>query len=216
MVRPRTQRLSREIIGRAALEMVDAGEELQLVPLAEKLGVSPSSLYHHVNGRDGVIRAIRHVLIRTYVTGQSPEVGTGSIARDAEADWKSVIRREVERTWRMYAKHPQAMQLLITVVIDDPDTLGFYERLTRTLLDAGLPDGEVLSTIEAIDAFSFGVALDALSPRTVWQAEGASDGLAVLLDSHPTGAQRNRAVFEHGLELLIDGISTRMRIPDDN
>ena len=60
MARPRTTLLSRDIIGRAAIEFVDAGKDLQVVPLAKHLGVSVSSLYHHVDGRDGVNRAMRH------------------------------------------------------------------------------------------------------------------------------------------------------------
>ncbi|PIJ16285.1 TetR family transcriptional regulator, partial [Leucobacter sp. OLES1] len=39
MARPRTAILSREIIGRAAIEYVESGNELQLVPLARRLGV---------------------------------------------------------------------------------------------------------------------------------------------------------------------------------
>lgn len=200
MARPLTVRLNREIIGRAAVEYVEAGHELQLVPLAQKLGVSVSSLYHHVAGREGVIHAMREVLAETYL----PQI-------PAEGDWEQRLRREVEATWRMYADHPRALQHMLTVVIDEPDVLRLYGALTSALLEAGLPESEVMTTVEVIDAFSFGAALDALSPDRIIDEERAEGKLVELLEAHPSGAERNRLVFDRGLDLLIAGIRARVR-----
>lgn len=199
MARPRTAILSREIIGRAAIEYVESGNELQLVPLARRLGVSVSSLYHHVSGRDGVIHAMRQVLVSEYVP-----------AGPAAGDWVQRIRGEVERTWRMYAAHPRVLQHMMTVVVDEPDVLRVYSTLADALAEAGLPDGEILTTIEVIDAFSFGAALDALSPDDVLGVEGATGKLAELIPGHPSGAVRNRLVFDRGLDLLIAGVEARV------
>lgn len=198
VARPRTARLSREIIGRAALEHVEAGHELQLVPLARRLGVSVSSLYHHVDGRDGVIRAMRQVLVAEYIA-VAPE----------HTDWESRIRSEVELTWRMYADHPRALELMLTVVIDEPDVLRFYSALAAALGDAGLPDDEILTTIEVIDAFTFGAALDALSPEAILDPERSGELLGPLLRAHPSGAERNRRVFDRGLDFIIAGVRSR-------
>ncbi len=199
VARPRTARLSREIIGRAALDYVDAGHDLQLVPLAKRLGVSVSSLYHHVDGRDGVIRALREVLVTEYIA-VAPE----------HTDWESRIRSEVELTWRMYADHPRALELMLTVVIDEPDVLRFYSALAAALGDAGVPDTEILTTIEVIDAFTFGAALDALSPDTILDPEHSGPVLGPLLRRHPLGAERNRRVFDRGLDFIIAGIRARV------
>lgn len=201
MARPRIARLSREIIGRAAIEYVEAGNDLQLVPLAKQLEVSVSSLYHHVAGRDGVIRAMRHVLVTEYMRG----------APDCEGmDWADRLRIEVETTWRMYADHPRVLELMLTVVIDEPDVLRVYSSLVTALVDAGLPDDEILTTIEVIDAFSFGAAFDALSPDQILEPGEAGGKLAELLPAHPTGPARNRLMFDRGLDLLIDGIRARV------
>lgn len=200
MARPRTARLSREIIGRAAIEFVEAGNELQLVPLARRLGVSVSSLYHHVAGRDGVIQAMRQVLVAEYIRPLS-----------TEGDWRQRIRQEVELTWRMYADHPRVLQLLLTVVIDEPDVLRIYSVLADALEEAGLPDDEILTTIEVIDAFTFGMTLDALSPETILDPERATGTLARLLPGHLSGAERNRRVFASGLDLIVAGIEARVR-----
>jgi len=200
VARPRTARLSREIIGRAAIDFVEAGNELQLVPLARRLGVSVSSLYHHVAGRDGVIQAMRQVLVAQYIR-----------PLPAAGDWQQRIRQEVELTWRMYADHPRVLQLMLTVVIDEPDVLRIYSVLADALDEAGLPQGEILTTIEVIDAFTFGMTLDALSPDTILDPARATGTLAGLLPGHPSGAERNRRVFARGLDLIIAGIEARVR-----
>ncbi|PIJ41914.1 TetR family transcriptional regulator, partial [Leucobacter sp. OLES1] len=158
-----------------------------------------SSLYHHVSGRDGVIHAMRQVLVSEYVP-----------AGPAAGDWVQRIRGEVERTWRMYAAHPRVLQHMMTVVVDEPDVLRVYSTLADALAEAGLPDGEILTTIEVIDAFSFGAALDALSPDNVLGVEGATGKLAELIPGHPSGAVRNRLVFDRGLDLLIAGVEARV------
>lgn len=199
MARPRTVRLSREIIGRAGIDYVAAGHELQLVPLAKRLGVSVSSLYHHVEGREGVIRAMREVLVAEYLT-----------SAPTAQNWEQRIRSEVELTWRMYADHPGVLQLLLTVVVDEPDVLRFYSAIAESLAEAGLPADEVLTTIEVIDAFTFGAALDALSPARILDPGRAGDELRGLIAQHPVGAERNRRVFDRGLDFMIAGIRARV------
>ena len=199
MARPRTALLSREIIGRAAIEYVDAGRDLQLVPLAKRLGVSVSSLYHHVDGRDGVIKAMREVLAPQYL---APAAGPRI--------WQDRVREQVELAWRMYAEHPRVLQLMITVVIAEPDVLRFYSALVETLEDAGVPEDELLTTVEVIDAFCFGAVLDALSPDTILAAEPTDGRLAGLVAAHPVGEIRNRLVFDRGLDLIIAGIEARV------
>ncbi|WP_244303136.1 TetR/AcrR family transcriptional regulator C-terminal domain-containing protein [Leucobacter coleopterorum] len=160
--------------------------------------MSVSSLYHHVDGREGIIRAMRQVLVSEYVGGEV-----------SHADWRETIRSEVEQTWSMYANHPRVLQLMMTVVIDEPDVLRFYSALVDALERAGLPDSEILTTVEVIDAFSFGAAIDALSPDVVLDSAHAQGKLASLLPNHPSGKTRNREVFERGLELILAGISAR-------
>ncbi|NNV08536.1 TetR/AcrR family transcriptional regulator, partial [Geobacillus sp. MMMUD3] len=67
MARPTSPLLSREKIALAAIEMLDSGQELKIQPLAKRLGVSLSSLYHHVDGREGIVHAMREVLSGQYV-----------------------------------------------------------------------------------------------------------------------------------------------------
>ena len=57
--RPRTALLDRDRIGAAALALVDQTGDFTLPELAQQLGVRTASLYHHVDGRAGVIELLR-------------------------------------------------------------------------------------------------------------------------------------------------------------
>lgn len=199
MARPKQAILSRERIARTAIEIVDGGADLQVVPLAKRLGVTVSSLYHHVDGRSGIIHAMREVLSEEYALELVPS-----------PDWEETIREGVTLVWRMYADHPRVMLLLLTVVIDEPGTVELYGAMYDALRRAGLPEDELLSTVEVLDAFSFGAAIDSLSPDLILDPGQSDQDLRALIARHPVGAERNRRLYELGLDILIAGIKARL------
>ncbi|NLB48181.1 MAG: TetR/AcrR family transcriptional regulator [Microbacteriaceae bacterium] len=201
MARPRTALLTRERIARAAIALVDSGHELQVMPLAKRLGVSVSSIYHHVNGRVGIIHAMREVLVNEH-----------PLTPDPKASWEDTVRSSALHLWHLYGNHPRVMPLLVSVVIDEPVTLDFYAVLVDALAEAGIPEHEQLSTAETIEAFIFGVALDAGSPDTIFQPTNRHPRMEQLIAAHPQGRARNVQLFERGLELLLLGIRERARI----
>lgn len=183
-----------------ASRLVDDGHELQVVPLAERLGVSVSSLYHHVRGRVGIIHAMREVLGEEY-----------RLAPVAQANWEDTVRTSVRTVWNLHGDHPRVLPLLLSVVIDEPATVGFYGVLVDALDSAGIPEDELLSTVETLDAFAFGVALDGLSPNLIFDPGTEESRLGALLRSHSVGRERNQLLFERGLDLLLFGIRERAR-----
>lgn len=200
MARPISPLLSREKIARAAIELIDAGEELRIQPLAKKLGVSLSSLYHHVEGREGIIHAMREVLSSEY-----------AFSPPTHGPWQDVLREGVHSLWCLYSDHPRVMIHLLGVTIHEPDTLRLYEALVEGLRQAGLPDEELLTTLEVLDAFAFGVALDALSPMNIFAPELSDSPLTDLVRIHPTGRERNQRLYDQGLEIILAGIESRVR-----
>lgn len=195
MGRPKKALLSRDIIARAAIELVESGVELQVVPLAEALGVSQSSLYHHVSGREGIVHAIRDVLASDY---QPPSL--------EGLAWDEQVRTLVRALGDLYADHPRVLQLLLTVTVDAPASLEVYGQLADALSAGGVPDDELLTTVETLDAFAFGVALDTLSPESIFAKGALGDHLDALIEAHPTGKARNQRLFERGLELILAGV----------
>lgn len=202
MARPSSPLLSREKIGRAAIGMIDGGGELKIQPLAKKLGVSLSSIYHHVDGREGVIHAMREVLSVEYALN-IPDQGS----------WKDNLKAIVDSLWRLYSDHPRVMIHLLGVTVEEPGTLTLYESLIDVLADAGVPETELLTTIEVLDAFAFGAALDALSPQVIFAPASEDSRLTSLIENHPAGTERNHRLYRRGLDIIIAGIEAGIPQP---
>lgn len=202
MARPTTPRLSRAIIAQAAIEMVGSGLELQIAPLAGRLSVRPSSLYNHVAGRADLIHAMRELLTSSAQTAGS-----------SATDWRTRLQEELTCFWEIYAEHPRVLPLLIGVTVDEPDILKFYRRMAEALIDAGLAEALIPTTVAVLDAFALGAALDALSPEVIFSPGDEMDQAARLLANQPGGDERGRLVFETGLGYLIDGIAARAGSP---
>ncbi|MGM0697450.1 MAG: TetR/AcrR family transcriptional regulator [Actinomycetota bacterium] len=202
MARPSSPLLSREKIGRAAIAMIDGGGELKIQPLAKKLGVSLSSIYHHVDGREGIIHAMREVLSVEYALN-IPDQGS----------WKDNLRARVDSLWRLYSDHPRVMIHLLGVTVEEPGTLTLYESLIDVLADAGVPEAELLTTIEVLDAFAFGAALDALSPQVIFAPASEDSRLTSLIENHPAGTERNHRLYRRGLDFIIAGIEVGLNQP---
>ena len=199
MARPRSPILSREKIALAAIAMIDDGDELKIQPLAKKLGVSLSSLYHHVDGRDGIVQAMREVLSGRYEF----EVPNG-------LGWKETLSAGVHSLWRLYSDHPRVMIQLLGVTVEESGTLDLYESLISTLKRAGIPDDQILTTVEVLDAFAFGAALDALSPPRIYSPEESQSEMGRLIGAHPSGSERNQLLYDTGLDIILTGIEARV------
>ncbi|MCU4297313.1 TetR/AcrR family transcriptional regulator [Brevibacterium permense] len=202
MARPSSPLLSREKIGRAAIRMIDDGGELKIQPLAKELGVSLSSIYHHVDGREGIIHAMREVLSAEY-TLSIPEQGS----------WKDDLKARMDSLWRLYSDHPRVMIHLLGVTVEEPGTLTLYESLIDVLAGAGVPESELLTTVEVLDAFAFGAALDALSPQVVFSPASEDSRLTSLIENHPAGTERNHRLYRRGLDFIIAGIEAGIPQP---
>ena len=88
MPRPRTPLLSTERIADAAMELVDDGEPFGVNAIARRLGVTPSSLYSHVAGRDEIVELMRARMADRYTP---PLDGT----------WDDVVERMLRAQRRM-------------------------------------------------------------------------------------------------------------------
>ncbi|WP_022891440.1 TetR/AcrR family transcriptional regulator [Agromyces subbeticus] len=198
MARPRVPLLSTERIADAAIELVDSGDTFGVNALARQLGVTPSSLYNHVDGRDGIIEVMRGRLGERYLA--VPPTGT----------WDEVVEQIMRASRRMYAEHPFVVPLIVGKTITHPLVIASYDTLATALLGAGFPDDEVLVVVAILDAFAIGFGLDLASPDHIWQPETPTVNLARLLADAETGDERSDRAFEIGLELLLDALRMRL------
>lgn len=198
MPRPRTPLLSTDRIADAAMELVDESAPFGVNAIARRLGVTPSSLYNHVAGRDEIVELMRGRLVQRYT------------AEPLDGTWDEVVERVLRAQRRMYAEHPFLIPLIVGKTITDPSVISSYDRLASALAEAGFPEDDVLEIIGIIDAFSIGFGLDLASPDDVWRPETPTETLGRLVEAGARGTARSDRAFEGGLELLLDGLRLRL------
>ncbi|SDR29475.1 Tetracyclin repressor, C-terminal all-alpha domain [Tsukamurella pulmonis] len=195
--RPSTPQLDRASIGAAALELVDRDGTLSMPALARSLGVQVSSLYHHVDGRAGVIG-----LVRDLVTAGIDASGFASTPWDRGLEtWA--------RTYRTaFAAHPAAVRLLATEPIGGTQNLAMYSAATSGLLRAGFPEDQVMGIVVAVENFLLGAALDVSAPDEPIHLddEAGTEDLRRALAAAPSGPGRSSQAFDLGLAALIEGL----------
>ncbi|MFC7976012.1 TetR/AcrR family transcriptional regulator [Streptomyces cinereoruber] len=196
MGRPRRPLLDRERIATTALEVVDEQGEFSVPQIAKRLGVQTASVYHHVDGRDGIVELLRE-RVASAIDGGTLDLEPWDAALVAWA-----------RSYRAaFAAHPRAIPLLTTSPVRAPGVLAQYEKAVGRLLDAGFALPDVMPVIIALENLVLGSALDLAAPEAMWELadETATPRLARALDAVPEG-RANQA-----FELALTGYLAHVR-----
>lgn len=197
MGRPRVAILSTDRIATAAMELVTSTGGFTIGELARTLGVRPSSIYNHVDGRDRIVELLRERAMSDVVV-PDPD---GQPWQDTVAD--------IMRSYRnSYARYPRLIPLLTAHAVNSHQAFGMYNALAVTLDRAGFSPADVLRIITVIDSFVLGSALDVAAPDEPWQTgvEVAPELAAALATGSAKPARADDA-FEFGLQLLLRGLS---------
>lgn len=199
MARPTSPLLSRGAIVAAALELVDADGDFTMPRLARALGVSASSLYHHVpGGRSDVVEGLRNLVC----AGRMPT------ERTDEEDWRAFAERWARGYRGAMAAHPHVVPLLTVQTVSDGEVLASYEALVDVLAQDGFEDAVALDVVAVLDSFVLGSALDAGAPAEVWALDDATRprlSRAVRAAQQRPG-DRSATAFELGLAGLLGGL----------
>ncbi|MFE1299401.1 TetR/AcrR family transcriptional regulator [Streptomyces sp. NPDC058731] len=192
MGRPRTPLLDRERITTTALELVDEQGEFSVPQIARRLGVQTGSVYHHVDGRDGIVELLRERVAR------SIDITT----LDARP-WDAALAGWARAYRAAFAAHPKAIPLLMTNPVRAPRVLQQYERAVTLLQSAGFPTAEVMPVLVALENVVLGSALDLAAPEAMWEIADASatPRLAEALDA--AGPHRADLAFDLALEAFL-------------
>lgn len=196
MPRPSQPILSRELICRTALALLDRTGRFTVPEVAAKLGVSVSSLYHHVAGRAEIVEGIRGLL-----AGRFAPIADDTPWPQAVAAWARSYRDA-------FAAHPAAIPALVAQTITDPVTLQQYAALAGALARAGFGSDAVVLAVTMLDNLCLGAALDVGAPSVIWQDNPALDSpLQTALGSATLGSDRAEKGFELGLSLTVRGLA---------
>ncbi|MFE5731501.1 MULTISPECIES: TetR/AcrR family transcriptional regulator [unclassified Streptomyces] len=196
MGRPRRPLLDRERIATTALEIVDERGEFSVPQVAKRLGVQTASVYHHVDGREGIVELLRERVasaIEGGVLDQEP--------------WDAALTAWARSYRAAFAAHPRAIPLLTTSPVRAPRVLGQYERAVGRLLDAGFALPDVMPVIIALENLVLGSALDMAAPESMWELadETATPRLARALGAMGAGSA------DRSFELALAGYLAHVR-----
>ncbi|MEV0972887.1 TetR/AcrR family transcriptional regulator [Microtetraspora glauca] len=204
--RPATPVLSREIIARAALGLIDdAGAEgFSLAALAQRLGVRPSSFYNHVTGKDDILAAVRELV--------SDSIDASMFSR---LPWDEAMVQWAHGYRAAFAAHPPAISLLATLPITGAlRTLRMYEQVVVGLERGGWPAEMIIPVMVSVESFILGSALDMVAPPDMFDsgplaAEAPSFAATVRARDDAAAARRCPPAdlsFEVGLGAIVDGL----------
>ncbi|MET1153210.1 TetR/AcrR family transcriptional regulator C-terminal domain-containing protein [Arthrobacter sp.] len=217
MARPRVPLLSAEKIAKEALDQVDAHGDFSIPDIARSLRVSPSSIYHHLEGRAGILNGIRSLMNSRLVeemaggTASDPQSTT-----ENDVPWQEEVRRWSASYTLALAKHPLALPLIIREPVTDEPTLQIYESLATTLARAGFREDQALVAVSMLENLSFGAAMDACSPPTPWKADHERHPKLHAAVASVQPSERQTRAFQYSLNALIRQLELLLTGTDGN
>lgn len=206
--------LTRDGIVAAAIDLIerDGLEAFSLRRLAGDLGVDPMSLYNHVEHKDDLFDGI----VEAVFTDVAEAIGGWS------GSWQDQIRRGSGAFREVLLRRPQVSVLVLTrrVLTDVP--LSVIRGGMNPGLTAGMTPEESIRILRVVTAFLTGTVLRELGSAMTFAAVdperadqrlsevGRSDDpvLAGVADS--VVVLDHDAIFEYGVEVLIDGIAAKL------
>jgi AcrR family transcriptional regulator len=197
MGRPRTPLLDRERITTTALQLVDEHGDFSVPQIARRLGAQTGSVYHHVDGRDGIVELLRERV------ASAIDPGTLDLT-----PWDEALLAWARSYRAAFAAHPRAIPLLMTSPVRAPRVLEQYERAVSLLLDAGFVPADVMPLITALENLVLGSALDLTAPETMWELTDTTPTPHLARALAAVGEGRANRAFEVGLEGLLNHART--------
>lgn len=206
---PRTP-LSRDRVVQAAVELADESGigALSMRELARRLGVEAASLYNHVKGKDDILDGMADWAARQI---DLPTEGVG---------WKDAMRRRAASAREVFARHGWAVELVDSPERDSPARWEYVDGVLGILLDAGFTPVLAGKAFFCLDSYVYGFARQASGPSMGGDVSSADaseavraaipddvfPNLARVLVGFETYTDDNEALFNFGLDLILDGL----------
>ncbi|MGF1428416.1 TetR/AcrR family transcriptional regulator C-terminal domain-containing protein [Kitasatospora sp. LaBMicrA B282] len=212
MGRPERALLSREIIARAALALVDehGPDGLTMRALAERLGVKAASLYNHVAGKDELLDALAELVNAEIDHAPLRPAAAGEGTR---ADWRTGVAEYARGYRRVFLRHPNTIALFARRRVEAERQLVGYDALLAALRRAGLPPADAAEAAAALDYLVLGSALETFTEGFTRPAEEYRPRYPDLADALSASATRgggpgglDERGFELALRLLLGGL----------
>ncbi|WP_350224995.1 TetR/AcrR family transcriptional regulator C-terminal domain-containing protein [Arthrobacter sp. efr-133-TYG-120] len=200
IARPAHPLLSRDLIARTALALVDrhGADGASIRRVAAKIGVNPTSLYNHVPNRAAMVEDVRALV--------SADIDSRPLR---ELPWEQGVSAWARSYRTAFARHPRAIPLLMTSRASAPVLLAEYEDFAVAAEAAGWTSRDILPLLTAFESFILGSVMDMSGPNVVFDPTGQeaafpkfAAAFSTLADEDPQDPVASRA-FNMGLDMLI-------------
>ena len=206
--------LSRERVLRGAVAIADAEgiAALTIRSLAQKLGVKPMSVYHHVANKDEILDGIVDLVFG--------EIDLPSTA----GDWSSEIRRRAASAREVLRRHSWAIGLMESRTSPGPATLRHHDAVIATLRAAGFSQALTAHAYALLDSYTYGFALQEAG-LPFEGSDTVADVAEPIMERFTTGEYPHLVEmatdyylrpgydfgneFTWGLDLILDALATR-------
>ncbi|OPC83600.1 hypothetical protein B4N89_24020 [Embleya scabrispora] len=204
MGRPNRPKLDRELIARAAVDLVDEHGmgALTMRALATRLNVRGPSLYNHVSSKEELLDAITVVITR--------EIDRAPLD---DPDWRVGITAFARGYRAAFLRHPDALPVIARRPVSTEEALSAYDAVVRTLIRIGLPPAEAAEFSAALDYLVVGSVIETYEEGFARSAEEYRADYPSLARALTAGDRDtlNARGFERGLRLLLDGLASRLK-----
>jgi len=206
----RRNRLSRERVLRAAIELADQGgvEALTMRTLGQALGVEAMSLYRHVDDKSDIVDGIVDLV---FAEIEVPCNGT---------DWKRAMRERAIFARAALARHPWAIGLMESRTSPGPATLRHHDSVLGCLRQSGFSIELAAHAYSLLDSYIYGFALQ--QKNLPFSGSEIADMAQSIVEQFPADEYPHLAeiAFEHvmkagydyddefafGLDLMLDAL----------
>lgn len=202
--------LTRELVIETAVAFADANgiEEMSMRRLGAELGVEAMALYNHVDNKDDLL------------TGMIDYVFEDIARPEASLPWQEQLRLIGRSAISRFMEHSWAGMLVANKGNFGAGSLRFMDHVLGLLLEAGFSDDDTHHAWCMMSAHTLGYAFQSMAADGVTPDDPAhlEDNLPRLRREVPNVARISpltidcswETEYEFGLEIIIDGLETRL------
>lgn len=192
----RPARLDRSMIAQAAHEV--GLDHVTMKAVADQLGVSVPGLYHHVEGRDDLMR-----LAAEYSAAQIP------VPIDQGQHWTAWLLEWARYSHDAFVSQPQLLNQFVQGSIGVERMVTHVDAVVGLLMRSGFTAPEALDAYMVVSECAVGAAVSEIR-----EAEAARSGRPVIAEYHRALAQRAPDELPHLRQLVAAVPSARADFTD--
>ena len=200
----RPARIAEPDVVRVALAIADEEgiENLSLRAVADRLAVTPASLYRLIEGPQDLHRIVVEAVLEEAVA-----------ALVLPRDWRAATEAIAHVIRAALLRHPLLVQAYQRNLVRSPGADRAVDAVLSHLLDAGLGEKDVVDVYAAVHAYVIGYTAfehrrQVLDPAAY--ARGTVDPRVLRVRQHFADRYYGPEGFQAGLRLLLDGIAQQI------